>query len=249
MLGKRLEHLFETTDKQQAELAAYLNVSEPTVSQWKTGKREPSLEILNKISEFFGCSTDYLLGRTNVPTPLKEIKSITVPLLGVIRAGIPLLAEENWIEEIEVPTNLQADFALRITGDSMSWVGIHDGDLAILRKIDIPSHGMIVAAGVEDVTWEATLKYFVKENGKPVLRAANPSYEDIVITPKHRIIGHVVAILKEPPTLQHYTNIIISKEIMDEQWKKIIEKATQKGMDGEKVAKLIELFADMAKKF
>jgi len=75
---------------------------------------------------------------------------LTIPLLSTIRAGIPLLAEENWEYEVEVPADLEADFALRVTGDSMSWAGIHDGDIAILRKTDIPSHGMIVATGIED---------------------------------------------------------------------------------------------------
>ena len=77
------------------------------------------------------------------------------------------------------PADLNADFALRIMGDSMSWVEIHEGDLAFLRKIETPSHGMIVTAGVEDVEWSATLKFYVKENGKVFLRAANPAYEDI----------------------------------------------------------------------
>lgn len=242
-VGDKIKALRTAKELTQEQLGKHLSVGKSTISQYENNINTPDINTLSKLADLFNVSIDYLLDRAAL------IENNTIPLLGTIRAGLPLLAEENWIEEIEVPSNLKADFALRITGDSMSWAGIHDGDLAILKKIDIPSHGMIVAAGVEDATWEATLKYYVKENGKPVLRAANPSYEDIVITPEHRIIGQVVAILKEPPTLQNYTNILISREIMDEQWKKTIEKATQKGMDGEKVAKLIELFAGMAKNF
>jgi transcriptional regulator with XRE-family HTH domain len=66
MLGKRLEELFEDSGKQQSALATYLNVSDPTVSQWKTDKRQPDLPTLKKISIFFDCSTDFLLGLTDI---------------------------------------------------------------------------------------------------------------------------------------------------------------------------------------
>lgn len=243
LLGDVLRELRQKKDMTQEQLSEIFGISRGTYAHYEINKRQPDYETLAKLADFFNVTVDFLLGRTDT------LNMNSVPLLGTIRAGIPVLAEDNWIEEIEVPANFQADFALRITGDSMSWAGIHDRDIAVLQKIDVASHGMIVAVGVEDATWEATLKYYVKDNGKAVLRAANPSYEDIVITPGHRIIGHVVGIMKEPPALQAYKDILISKEFMDEQWKKTIEKATHKGMDGEKVAKLIELFAGMAKNF
>ena len=197
-------------------------------------------------------TTDYLLGRTEVKQPMKSVQSAgrlnRLPLLGTIRAGLPLLAKENWLGEVEVPSDLKADFALRVIGDSMSWVGIHEGDIAILRQIDIPSHGMIVAAGIEENEWTATLKFYVQENGYPVLRAANPNYEDIKVDSNHRIIGQLVSVQKEPPILQDYKNMLISKEIMDKQWNEAVETATKYGLDREQIANMIELFADMAKK-
>lgn len=66
MIGKKLEELFEDSGKQQSAMATYLNVSDPTVSQWKTDKRQPDLQTLKKISKFFDCSTDYLLGLTDI---------------------------------------------------------------------------------------------------------------------------------------------------------------------------------------
>jgi len=56
-----------------------------------------------------------------------------------------------------------------------------------------------------------------------------------------------VSIQKEPPTLQDYRNILISKDIADQDWKEVIEKATQNGLDGDKVKKMIDVFAAMAK--
>ncbi|KJS85148.1 MAG: hypothetical protein JM58_09230 [Peptococcaceae bacterium BICA1-8] len=69
------------------------------------------------------------------------------------------------------------------------------------------------------------------------------------MTLQHRIVGYVAAIQKEPPTLQKYKNILLPKRFWTSSGQNTIEKATHKGMDGEKVTKLIELFADMAKNF
>ncbi|MDK2824544.1 MAG: repressor LexA [Clostridia bacterium] len=247
-IGKKITKIREQQNMKMTELAKKAQISVSYLNDIEKGRTNPSIDTLKAIAIALNSTPGYLLDEQE-DSLISINNTKIIPILGVIRAGLPLLAEENWEEEIEVPPNLHADFALRVIGDSMSWAGIHEGDIAILQKIDIPSHGMIVAAGIEDATWEATLKFYVKENGKPILRAANPAYEDIVITPAHRIIGQVVSVQKEPPTLQTYKDILIPREIMDEQWQKAIEKATQYGLDGEKVEKLIELFAHMAKNF
>ena len=256
IFGKRLKVARNAKGLTQKELSDRIRVEIGTLSGWERDYREPNnFEIVISIADILGVTTDWLLGRTghqkeNIfvgegPHPYSIYKKL--PILGTIRAGIPILAEDNWAGEIEVPADLKADFALRVTGDSMSWAGIHEGDTAILRQGNSVSHGMIVAAGMEDATWEATLKFFVEDNGKKLLRAGNPSYEDIIIGPKHRIIGHVVSIQKEPPTLRTYTSMLIPKEVSDKQWQDVIEKAVGSGLDGENVKKMIELFARMVK--
>lgn len=174
-------------------------------------------------------------------------KANKIPILGTIRAGLPLLAESQWIGEVEISPSLKADFALKVIGDSMSWAGIHEGDIAILRKTEVAQHGMIVAAGVEEEEWTATLKYYVVENGQHLLRAGNPAYEDVIIGPEHRIIGHVVKIHKDPLPLHMYKNILLSGEIFSDTWEEAIETASQYGMSGQQVKKLIELFSHMVK--
>lgn len=165
----------------------------------------------------------------------------SIPILGTIRAGLPLLAAENWDGQIEVPTDLKADFALRVTGDSMSWVGIYDGDLAILRQTSVAENGMIVAAGIEDGEWSATLKFYVKENGTPVLKAANPNYKDIPMNGHHRIIGQVISIQKEPPALFTYKHFLNTKGAFEDSWSKTIEKAISYGLDADALEKYIEV--------
>ena len=237
VLGKRIKELRELKGLTQEQLAKLVNLSQQTIGHYEVNRANPDLETLEKFVKIFDCSFDYLFGNSDIKKTKKT--TVVIPILGTIRAGLPLLAEDNWIGEVEVPADLKAAFALRVVGASMSWVGVYEGDIAILCQDSYPSHGMIVAAGVEDVIWEATLKFYVEENGKRLLLAANPAYRDIEITDRHRIIGHVVSILKEPPSLQDYKKMLVSKEVSDASWAEAIEIAAGYGLDGDKIKKMM----------
>jgi repressor LexA len=224
------------------EIAEALNITPTYYYELEKGQKRLNETLLHKLASYLNVSTDYLLGRANTPGGKRKI-----PILGTIRTGIPLLAEDNWVGDVEIPSDLQADFALGVTGDSMSWAGIHEGDLAILCKDSIASSGTIVAAGVEEMEWCATLKFYIEEDGKRLLRAANPDYEDIEFSKNHRIIGSLVSIQKAPPTYHDYLNILIPKEVIDHSWQEVFARATSCGLNGEKVKTLIELFAHMVK--
>jgi len=244
-LSQRIRTLREECGLTREELANRLNVTYWALSKYESGERTPDLETIAKIACRFGVTVDYLLGLSD--TPRAPYPTFIIPILGTIRAGLPLLAEENWIGEVEAPAEWRGDFAIRVEGDSMSWVGINDGDTAILRQVEIAQHGMIVAAGIQDVEWTATLKFYIRENGQAYLRAANPAYQDISIGPEHRIIGQLVGVLKEPPSLQQYKDHLVSKEVADRQWAETIEKATQLGLDGSEVGHMINLFAKVSR--
>src|SRR5207248_6663354 len=81
-----------------------------------------------------------------------------LPLLGLIAAGSPLLADENVEDEIAVPESLHGDFLLRVRGDSMTGVGILDGDIVIVRRAEEARNGEIVVAlaGDDESADEAT---------------------------------------------------------------------------------------------
>lgn len=173
-------------------------------------------------------------------------RGVAVPILGRIKAGIPLMSEANFEGEIEVPKDVKADFALRVSGDSMSWAGIADGDIAILKQVTSPTHGAVVAA-VEEDSWEATLKFYVKANSHAVLKAANPEYKDIPITDRHRVIGQLVSLSKNPPVLNDYLAHLMYKGLADKKWELAVEIAQQHGLDGEKVANIISAFGQIGK--
>jgi repressor LexA len=125
---------------------------------------------------------------------------VTVPLVGRIAAGAPVLAEENVEEYLVVPSGFAgADdhFALRVSGDSMQGAGLLDGDLVVVRRQDGAAEGDIVAALVpgpaED---EATVKRFHRSDGKVFLMPENPAYEPLEFT-DGRVLGKIVAVLRK----------------------------------------------------
>ena len=67
MIGNRIKLLREELGLKQDELAKALNISPSSIGMYETNKREPNNEITIKLADFFGVSTDYLLGRENKP--------------------------------------------------------------------------------------------------------------------------------------------------------------------------------------
>lgn len=120
-----------------------------------------------------------------------------VPLVGSIAAGAPLQAVEDIEDVLPVPASMVGEgtfFMLRVKGESMTGVGINDGDLVVVRKQDDVTPGSIVAAMLDD---EATIKTLVRTGGKTILRAENPAYDSIQVgTENGRILGKVVALLR-----------------------------------------------------
>lgn len=72
-LSKRIKQLRNEKGIYQKELAEYLGVSRPTITQYESGTRKPDPDTLKKIATFFNVSLDYLLGRTNERQPADKI--------------------------------------------------------------------------------------------------------------------------------------------------------------------------------
>lgn len=103
-----------------------------------------------------------------VPMPAMS----TVPLIGTIACGTPILAEENVEMYISVPSMWRADFALMCKGDSMSPT-ICDGDLVCIRSQSTAANGQITAVLIDD---EATLKRFYRHGDTVILHPENPRF-------------------------------------------------------------------------
>lgn len=119
-----------------------------------------------------------------------------LPLVGRVAAGSPILAEENIEEYHQVPAVLggdEADFMLRVRGDSMKDAGILDGDYVVVQKRNTARNGEIVVAVVgED---EATVKRFYKERDHIRLQPENAAFEPIV-SRDVKIEGRVLGVFR-----------------------------------------------------
>ena len=123
-----------------------------------------------------------------------------VPLVGRVRAGSPLLAEENIESTIALdPTIARWNnvFLLRVVGDSMTDAHIADGDLALVKPQPTIENGEIAVVLIQE---EATIKRFYKDNGTVRLEPANATMSPIIIQSgdaEVSIVGKVVAIVRK----------------------------------------------------
>jgi repressor LexA len=127
----------------------------------------------------------------------------SIPLLGQIAAGTPILAQQNREEELPVDPALFGSsdaFAVRVRGDSMIDAQIRDGDLAVIRPQQEAQNGLIVAVLVEGLEPEATLKIFRRRKGAVELHPANPEYSPLIFRGKERsrvrILGKLVGVIR-----------------------------------------------------
>lgn len=126
-------------------------------------------------------------------TSSAEPKNLRVPLIGQVRAGLPVLAVENYEGYVDYPASMSGAndvlFALRVVGDSMIEAGILDGDIVIVESRRYAENGEIVLALIDD---SATVKRFFKEDGYIRLQPANSSMEPILVRDV-TILGKVIA--------------------------------------------------------
>ena len=128
---------------------------------------------------------------------------LTLPLIGRVAAGTPVLAEQNVEDHITVGQELAGDdgaYALTVHGDSMIDAGILDGDLVVVRpRRDAPPNGTIVVARIENEATgegEVTVKRFFREGGRVRLQPENASYAPIFVSGELSLEGVVAAVIR-----------------------------------------------------
>jgi repressor LexA len=132
------------------------------------------------------------------PSHVIDARTVSVPVMGRIAAGVPISAIQTHTHDIACPPDLLTSgehFALEIKGDSMIEAGIQDGDIAIIRRCDTAENGDIVVALVDKE--EATLKRLRKRGAAIALEAANPNYETRIFGPDQvEIQGRLVGLMR-----------------------------------------------------
>lgn len=122
-----------------------------------------------------------------------------VPVLGQVAAGLPLLAEQNIEDVLQLPSNWTkpGSFLLKVKGESMEGAHIVDGDYVLVSPQSTANNGEIVVALIGD---EATVKRFYKKGDQIELRPENSGYTTIKIQSSKgdsvRLIGKVVGVFR-----------------------------------------------------
>lgn len=126
------------------------------------------------------------------------IREKTIPVLGTVTAGVPILAVEEATDHFPIPPNLKHEesnlFMLTIRGESMINAGILDGDQVIVKKQPNASNGDIVIAMTDED--EATCKRFFKESNHFRLQPENDYLEPILLD-NVSILGKVVGLYRD----------------------------------------------------
>ena len=168
-------------------IAYHLSKLEDSGSIKKNPNKNRALEVVdNSFTQKFAkvVSTDESNGLTSIP------------MLGVITAGEPILAVENCEEYFMVSPNLfRGDglFMLTVKGESMINAGIFDGDQIIVRQQTYANNGEIVAALIDG---SATVKRFYKEDGHYRLQPENDTMSPIIVN-ECQILGKVVGLVRK----------------------------------------------------
>jgi len=203
MFGDVLKQLRLESKLTQKEFAHIIGLSESTIGMYERNQREPAFEVLEAIADYFNVDMDYLTGRSSVRRsvsyspvdnviPMPQMGSI--PLIGTIACGEPILAEQNIEALVDMPEHIKADFALRCKGDSMINARIYDGDIVYIRRQPTVDDGQIAAVLIGD---EATLKRVHFFPDHIVLEPENPQFRPLVYWENDmnsvRILGLAVA--------------------------------------------------------
>ena len=176
MFAENLKILREKKQITQQQLADKLKISRSTIGMYENGSREPDFETLELIADFFNINMDRLIGNLN-----PNIKRM-IPVLGLVRAGIPMDAVEHIIDYEEISEDMARQgefFGLQIKGDSME-PKISEGDVVIVRKQPDVESGEIAIVLVNGD--EATIKKVQKFNGGINLIPSNPAYDVMTYT-------------------------------------------------------------------
>jgi SOS-response transcriptional repressors (RecA-mediated autopeptidases) len=245
ILGSRLKELRELKGLRQEDVANVFSYGKSTISQWESGKNEPEYEIVIKLAEYFDVTTDYLLGKTN--SQKSSLASPQIPVLGTIHDRKSILADQNISEYISIPDSMKADFAFRVTGDSMIRVGILDGDYAVCSLSNSPQTGqVIVALKDKGSIFEAVLKYYFNED-TPKLKAANPAYADIDYTQGYTCIGIMIGLIREESPVYLKYKVQRDSSCLNE-WAEVIEQAAGAGIKPQHLKSHIDMLIEMGKR-
>ena len=200
----RIKELRRARGITQDELGALLGVKKAAVCKYENEKVGVPAAVLEKLGDIFGVSADHILCRDEV-TPLPKAArerivsaprsgdAVLVPLVGMVHAGEPMLAEENITDYIPVAAGEVYDgdyFFMEVVGDCMTGDYIAEGAIVLVKKSSDLKDGYIYVVRMED---EVLLRRVKRIKKSIALIPSNPAYDPMIVTEGDiEIIGRVV---------------------------------------------------------
>ena len=181
----------------QRELAQLCNVHQTAVSQWEKGRTSPDSESLKILSSVLGVSVARLIGGEDI-----DSKTL-IPVLGFVRAGIPMEAIEDILDYEEISAEMASRgeyFGLKIKGDSMHPL-FQAGDTVIVRRQPDVDSGEVAVVLVNGN--DATVKKLIKKDTSILLVPENSAYEPMIFDKNEiaslpvTIVGKVVELRRK----------------------------------------------------
>ena len=199
--SERLRQARKRAGMTQAAVARRLAVTPSVLARYESGLNDPSSDNLRRLADIYQVSCDYLLGRADDARPASLPAGaypmgpmVKVPVLGEIRAGMPLLAQHNVVGWGDVPAEDVRDgqyFFLQVVGDSMIEAHILPGSRVLVRMQPEVSPGDVAVVMINEE--EATLKRVRVMDAQVLLYPANSNYVPTVHPIQQvKIIGKVV---------------------------------------------------------
>lgn len=203
---ERLKDCIDKSGLSYIELEKRTGIAKSSIQRYASGKtKKIPVDSIQAIAKAVGVSDRYIMGwedneqnSKSLPSNLIPLKKFrTVPLIGRIACGEPILAEQNYESMLVLPEGVNADFALKCQGDSMIDANIQDGDLVFIQETPEVENGEIAAVVIGE---EATLKKVYVQGNTVTLLPANSAYEPMVYQKEElndiRICGKAVAVLR-----------------------------------------------------
>ena len=203
----RLKELRRQRNLTQSELSKATKLSQSAIAMYESGKREPKIEVLELLADYFNVDMNYITGKSDKTTLITHSvhAGYKIPVLGRVAAGVPIEAVEEILGYEYLDDKYKNDgcsyFALRIAGRSMEPT-IMDGDTVIVRQQSYIESGQIAIVLVDSE--DATAKQ-VKESPDGITLIGHNA---AVYTPQFysaqeiedlpvKIIGRVIEVRRE----------------------------------------------------
>lgn len=198
----RFEEMLRERGATVYQVSKATGIAASTFTDWKNGRSVPKADKMARVAAFFGVGLDELLGTEPGERRLEDSYLTVrarkmVPVIGVIRAGTPIVTDETLIgREFADVDDVEDYFYLEVCGDSMKNCGIVSGTYVLFRKQQYAENGDIVACLIDGES--ATVKRFEKKNHRIILSPENDEYAPIVLTQedfesgRSRILGVAV---------------------------------------------------------